>query len=212
MFTAGKANQKPLQIYLKIALGTAILSFGLYNIHEPSGITEGGLLGLALLLDHWWGISPGLSSLIMNVVCYLAGLRFLGREFLKRSIVAAVFYSAFFTLWEQFPPLLPSMAKHPMLAALIGAVFVGVGVGLAVTAGSAPGGDDSLAMVMARLTGRPISKMYLVCDLVVLALSLSYIPVFNIICSLVTVTLSSFIIGRFSPPACCAPASQTEAA
>ena len=43
-------------------LGGAILAFGLYNIHAPSGITEGGILGLVLLLDHHFSVSPSLSK------------------------------------------------------------------------------------------------------------------------------------------------------
>ena len=83
-----------------------------------------------------------------------------------------------------------------MLAALFGALFVGVGVGLVVRAGGAAGGDDALALVVSKLAGCPIARAYLLTDVTVLLLSLSYIPVRNIACSLVTVTLSSFIIGR----------------
>ena len=39
-------------------------------------------------------------------------------------------------------------------------------------------------------------RIYLASDLIVLLLSLSYIPVAHIACSLLTVTLSSFIIGK----------------
>ncbi len=35
-----------------LLLGTAILSFGMHNIHRRVGITEGGVLGMVLLLDH----------------------------------------------------------------------------------------------------------------------------------------------------------------
>jgi hypothetical protein len=41
----------------------------------------------------------------------------------------------------------------------------------------------------------PIERVYLVTDLTVLALSLSYLPVGRIACSLLTVTLSGKIIG-----------------
>ena len=34
--------------------GSAFLAFGLYNVHALSGVTEGGVLGLTLLLDHWF--------------------------------------------------------------------------------------------------------------------------------------------------------------
>ena len=39
-------------VVLNIA-GSAILAFGLYNIHARSGGTEGGILGMTLLLQHW---------------------------------------------------------------------------------------------------------------------------------------------------------------
>ena len=43
---------------LRIVAGAAIVSFGLYNVHRQSGITEGGVLGTVLLLHHWFGWRP----------------------------------------------------------------------------------------------------------------------------------------------------------
>ena len=37
-------------------LGSFILAFGLYHVHSISGVTEGGVLGATLLLEHWTGI------------------------------------------------------------------------------------------------------------------------------------------------------------
>ena len=36
-----------------LGLGTAILSFGIHNIHQRAAITEGGVIGLVLLMNHW---------------------------------------------------------------------------------------------------------------------------------------------------------------
>ena len=69
-------------------------------------------------------------------------------------------------------------------------------MGLVVRIGGACGGDDALALVVSKLSGVPIARAYLLFDLTVLLLSLSYIPVGNILCSLVTVTISSCLIGR----------------
>ena len=82
-----------------------------------------------------------------------------------------------------------------MLAALLGAGFVGVGVGLCVLAGGAPSGDDALAMSLSSLTKKDIRIFYLISDLLVLLLSLTYIPIGRIFYSLVTVLLSGQIIG-----------------
>ena len=175
--------------------GSAFLAFGLYNVHSLSGVTEGGVLGLTLLLDHWLSISPAVSGAILNVLCYAMGWKLLGRRFLAYSFLSTVSFSLSYKLYEQFPPLFPEIANHPLLAAFIGAIFVGVGAGVCVRAGGAPGGDDALAMSVSHLTGWSIERVYLLSDLIVLVLSLSYIPVRRIVFSLLTVILSGQIIG-----------------
>lgn len=174
---------------------SAMLAFGLYNIHSLSGVTEGGILGLTLLLEHWFGISPSISGMVLNLLCYLMGWKFLGRKFIIYSIAAATGFSISYRIFELFDPLFPQLAERPLAAAILGAVFVGVSAGICVRVGGAPGGDDALAMSIARVTHMDIRWVYLLCDLLVLVLSLSYIPVQRIAYSFLTVILSGQIIG-----------------
>ena len=176
-------------------LGSAILAFGLYHVHSFSGVTEGGILGMTLLLQHWLSISPAVSSLVMNMACYLFGLKMLGLSFILYSLIGGGAFSVFYAFFEQFPPLFPQLAAHPLAASVVGALFVGVGVGLGVRAGSALSGDDALAMSLMKLWGWKIKSVYLISDLSVLALSVSYLPLENLACSLLTVVLSGKIIG-----------------
>jgi len=175
--------------------GSAVLAFGLYNVHSLSGVTEGGILGLTLLLKHWFDISPAVSSLIMNGACYIFGFFTLGFEFVVYSAVAGVSFSACYAVCEAFPPVFPQIAQMPLLAAVVGAVFVGVGVGICVRGDSAPSGDDALAMGMEKLTKIKIQWIYLISDITVLALSATYIPVGRLIYSLITVVISGQLIG-----------------
>lgn len=177
-----------------IALGAAILTFGIHNIHQVTGITEGGIIGGMLLINHWLGIPSSAATFVLDAICYVLALRYLGWRFLVWSAVATSFTSLFYALWESLPHLLPDLSAHPLLAALAGGCFVGIGCGLIVRQGGSSGGDDALALAISRVTGLRLSKCYLATDLSVLALSLSYIPVLKIACSLVTVTLSSFLI------------------
>lgn len=169
----------------------------MYNIHAVSGITEGGILGAVLLFQHWLHISPALSSLIMNGLCYLLGWRTFGKSFLLYSGIAALGYSVSYSICEQFPPVYPAIASMPLAASVIGSIFVGVGCGVCVRIGGAPSGDDALAMSISRLTGIRIQWVYLISDLLVLGLSLTYIPLEKIAYSLLTVLLSGQIIGFF---------------
>ena len=185
---------KPRKCALAL-MGSAILAFGLYNVHALSGVTEGGVLGMTLFLHHWVDLSPAVTGLVMNAICYLMGWKLLGREFIAYSIVAGSGFSVFYAVVEQFDPLWPQLADHPLLAAVLGALFVGFGVGLSVRAGGAPGGDDALAMSISTLTHWDIQWAYLISDLVVLALSATYIDWSRLGCSLLTVLLSGQIIG-----------------
>ena len=176
-------------------LGSFILAFGLYHVHSISGVTEGGVLGATLLLEHWTGISPALTGGIMNVLCYVLGWKLLGKEFIAYSTLATVGFSGMYKICEQFPHLWPGLADMPLVAALVGALFVGVGAGLCVRVGGAPSGDDALAMSISHATGWKIQWVYLLSDLIVLVMSLSYIPVRRIGYSLFTVLLSGQLIG-----------------
>lgn len=176
-------------------LSSGFLAFGLYHVHAISGVTEGGVLGLTLLLDHWFGISPSVSGFVLNAACYLIAWKLLGREFIGYSAVAAVAFSVAYKICEQFPPLWPRLADMPLLASVLGAVFVGIGSGFCVRAGGATSGDDALAMSVSHAMRVPIQRVYLASDLTVLLLSLTYIPFGRIVYSLLTVLLSGQIIG-----------------
>jgi len=179
---------------LVIIMGTALLSFGLYNVHRQASLTEGGVLGLILLLDHWFGFTPALVSPVLDALCYALAFKPLGKDFLKISAVSTVSLGAFFFLWTQFPPLLPNLTAMPLLASMLGGIFVGVGAGLVIRQGGTTGGDDALALALSKLTGCRISLAYLATDLTVLLLSLTYIPFERIGFSIVTVVISSLLI------------------
>ena len=177
-----------------IILGAAIATFGIHNIHQQTNITEGGVIGMVLLINRWLGISPGIVTPVLDITCYILAFKYLGSAFIRISVVSTLSVSAFFKVWELFPPLLPDLSNYPLLAAVLGAVFVGVGVGIIVRQGGSSGGDDALALTISRLTHWRISRSYLITDLTVLVLSLSYIPFARIGYSLITVTVSSLLI------------------
>ena len=165
-----------LSSVLLLLLGSAILAFGLYNIHSVSNVTEGGILGLTLLLEYWFGISPSVSGFVLTILCYFLGWKF-------------------YRIFEQFEPLFPDIGERPLLAAVAGALFVGVSIGLCVRVGGAPTGDDALAMSLERVLLVDIQWIYLISDLTVLAASLTYIPGSKMVYSLLTVILSGQVIG-----------------
>lgn len=184
----------PIRVCIAL-LGAFIQAMGLCNIHAFADVTEGGVLGATLLIEHWFAVSPALSALVLNALCYLFGWRTLGKDFLIYSAVCGVAYSIFYALLEPFAPLFPAVIASPFWSAIVGAMFIGVGAGLCVRVGGAPGGDDALAMALSRLTKLDIQWIYLLTDGLVLGLSATYIPLGKLGWSLLTVVLSGQIIG-----------------
>ncbi len=189
-----KNLKKHLLPIVVLLLGSGIQAFGLYNVHSVSNVTEGGVLGLCLVFGNWWGISPAVSGFILNAFCYLLGAKTLGKRFIVYSAVASLGFSAIYRFCECFPPLFPQIANYPLLAAVVGALFIGVGCGICVRVGGASCGDDALAMSLSHITKLDIKWIYLATDLTVLGLSLTYISPKRIIYSLLTVVLSGQII------------------
>jgi len=185
---------KKILPFTLLLLGSGIQAFGLYNIHALAEVSEGGVLGLCLVFNRWWGISPAVSGFVLNAACYVFGAKALGKTFILYSAVASLGFSAFYRVCEGFPPIYPQIADYPLIAALLGALFIGVGCGICVRVGGASCGDDALAMGITSKTGLDIKWVYLISDLTVLGLSLSYIPLQKIMYSLLTVVLSGQII------------------
>ena len=177
-------------------IGSAILAFGMYHVHSFAQITEGGQLGLTLLLQHWFSLSPAITSFVFNVVFFFIGWKTFGKTFLACSAVCTAGFSLTFRLCEQFPPLWPELIHYPLLAALLGAIFVGVGTGLCVRVGGAPSGDDALVMSIGHRLHIKLEYIYITFDVAVMLLALTYIPVKRILFSLLSASLSSWLIGR----------------
>lgn len=178
-----------------VFLGAMIYSFGIHNIHQRTGITEGGILGMMILIEHWMGFSMAYITPVLDGLCYLTAYRFLGARFIRISAFSTLCVSCFFKLWEMMPPMLPDLYDQPLIAAILGGIMVGVGVGIIIRQGGSAGGDDALALTISRMFRWRLSRSYLFADVTVLTLSLTYIPLLRLVYSLITVTVSSYMLG-----------------
>lgn len=108
---------------LVILFGAMICSFGVHNIHQRTNITEGGVIGLMLFVEHWLKISPAYITPVLDIACYLLAVKFLGGIFIKISVISTLFVSGFYKVWELFPPMLSDLSDYPLVAAILGGVF-----------------------------------------------------------------------------------------
>lgn len=187
-------NKKYIKNIALITLGSCILAFGSFNFNYQNSVTEGGVLGLLLLIKNLFDISPSITALIIDLSLFALGSKFFGKQFLGLSIYASLSFSIWYKIWESVGFIAPSLTDNMLLASILAGIGVGVGVGTIVRAGGAAGGDDVIALIGAKFTPLKVNHIYMITDFAVLILSLSYLSFNQIFFSLIAVTISGKII------------------
>lgn len=186
--------KKYIKNLLLIILGSCILAFGSFNFNYQNNVTEGGVLGLLLLIKNIFDISPSITALIIDLSLFALGAKFFGKQFLGLSIFASLSFSTWYKVWESIGFIVPNLTNNMLLASILAGIGVGIGIGIVVRAGGAAGGDDVIALVGEKLTPLKVNHVYMITDFIVLILSLSYLSFKQIFFSIIAVTISGKII------------------
>ncbi|MBQ6631545.1 MAG: YitT family protein [Romboutsia sp.] len=187
-------KKETLKSILLIIIGATILSFGSYNFNYQNNVTEGGVLGLLLLMQNVFNISPSITSVVIDFSLFAIGSKFFGKKFLLYSILSTITFSATYKVWEYIGFLIPSFTNNMLIASVLSGIGVGIGVGLVVKGGGASGGDDVIALLGNKLLKLKVNHVYLITDSIVLLMSLIYLDIKQVFFSIIAVTISGKII------------------
>ena len=130
--------------------GTACMAIGAEGFFEHADLVAGGITGIGIMLDEWAKMRLGVAiplwfvNLAGNAPLFLLAWRRKGSAFVGRSILAAVLFSLMLYVEEWFP----LYSRDPLLAAVYGGVFLGIGLGLVLSAGATTGGVDLAATLL----------------------------------------------------------------
>ena len=189
-----RSKKEIIKSIILIIIGATILSFGSYNFNYQNNVTEGGVLGLLLLIQHVFNISPSITSVIIDFSLFAIGSKFFGKRFLLYSILSTITFSITYKIWESIGFLVPSFTHNMLIGSTLAGIGVGIGVGLVVRGGGASGGDDVIALLGNKFFKLKVNHVYLVTDAIVLLMSLVYLDIKQVFFSIIAVTISGKII------------------
>lgn len=112
----------------------------------PHSIPSGGAAGLAILLNHWFGLSLGFSLWLANIMFLLFALKYFGYTWTFRTILSVATTSTTVTFITAH---VPHLHVHLLVDIAAGALFFGIGVGLLIRAGASSGGMVIPALMIA---------------------------------------------------------------
>lgn len=187
-----KKNRFFTDILLSI-LGCSLLAVALDMFIIPNHISPGGVSGLAAALSALIPVSVGVLSFLINLPLLIAAWRILGFRQLFGTLIATVLLSLFIDLFGLF---LPVYSGNILLAAVLGGVLAGAGIGLLFLRGISTGGTDLLSILLLRaFPNLPVGGLMLGCDAaVVLAAVLVFRDIEVALYSIVVIFVASKMI------------------
>lgn len=108
---------------LYIVAAIILLSIGVNMFLGPHSIAAGGLTGLAIILEEWFGLSRSMVILIGNAGLLVVTFIFLGREIFFNTVIGATMLPLFVRIIPQY-----TLIEDTMLSMVMGSVIFGVGV------------------------------------------------------------------------------------
>ena len=178
-----------------VLVGTAAVAAGLAVFTIPNDIAPGGVSGLATALAELFGhrIGIGTLALLLNVPLFLLAWRVLGLRPLLATLAATVTLSVFIDL---FCAILPTYTNNVLLAAGLGGVLCGAGMGLLFVRGASTGGTDLLSLLLHRsFPNLSVSTLLMCADAAVVLLAVIVFRNVEVaLYSIVTIYVTSKVI------------------
>ena len=188
-----RIKSKTILELLMITIGCAIYGLSLDMISVPNKLADGGLSGISLILHHFWGINMGLSTLVLNIPLILLGYRFMGKRLFAYTIWGTLCLSFFLRFWRLVPIISQFNLEHDLfLSAILAGSLSGFGLGLVFRFNGTSGGTDIIARICQMKYGISSGRILLLCDAIVLFISLSYLDIKHMMYTL----LASYILAK----------------
>ena len=165
-------NNKWWMTYLLLTAGTFFMAVGINVIYEPLSMVTGGFSGIGILVKkltqtaRWSGIPVGMTTLLLNIPLFIWGYSQKGKAFVKKTVYAASCFSFFLLIIPTFD----IVKQDYLMAALVGGLLNGTGIGLVFSQGASTGGSDLLSVLTAKiLPGLSASERLILIDTLIVA-------------------------------------------
>ncbi|MFQ7317529.1 MAG: YitT family protein [Massilimicrobiota timonensis] len=187
-------KQKILNL-VYIIIGNIFIALAINTLILENHIIVGGTSGIGNVLNHYFNIPVSLSVGCLNVCLFLVGLFFIGKKFAMTTLLSTFLFPIILQFFETH-----SMFHHyledPLLAAILAACLVGVGIGLILKANASTGGVDILAILLNKKFGFPVHIVLNCIDLSILVLQFTFNDTTHVIYGIMIVMITAVVLNK----------------
>lgn len=175
---------------MAMLIGTSFIALGI-TLYSQAMLMTGSTAGIALLIQYATGTEFGLLYFLINLPFYYFAARRMGWAFTIRTFVAVAMMSGFARL---MPLSIDFSSVNPLFAALMGGTLMGMGVLALFRHRSGVGGVNILALYLQDAYGIRAGWFQLGLDVLIMLVSLFFIPWENMVLSLIGAIAMNLII------------------
>ena len=151
-----------------ITVGSVVMSLAYDLFLIPYQIVPGGLGGISMIINHFFGTPVGVVIVLLNIPLFIIGIRTMGRGYGLRSLLGLAISSGFIDFFLYIVPVRPA-TSNPILATIFGGIVLGVGLGLVFRGGGSTGGSDIIGQLIARTSNFSTGTAILIVDAVIIS-------------------------------------------
>lgn len=126
-------------------------------IYTPMGMVTGGITGISIVVYTLFGIPVGLTNWVLNIPLLIVGGKQKGKAFFKKTCFAVFCFSVMLLLI----PEVNAAQEDFWLAALLGGILNGTGLGLVISCETSTGGSDLAATLLRGKNKRYTTAQYI---------------------------------------------------
>jgi len=151
-----------------IAVGAILAAYGIQGFIVYSGLSGGGVGGIALLLYYTLNLPIGIVTFILNVPLFILGWKEVDKHFVFKTIWGLAIFSIFLDLFNGVQPF---DFNDIFLGALYGGVISGISSAIVFHFGGSLGGTDIISKVIQQRYGVPMGTSALAINGVIILIS-----------------------------------------
>ena len=151
-----KHNYKSILVeYIGLITACIIMSVGLNMFLVPHTIAPGGLSGLSVVISKLTGFS--VSNILFTISTLLFSVKILGKKDAIKTFIGMAILTIMLKITEPLSAVTPT--DNTLLAAISGAILLGISLGILFRIDASTGGTDLIALMLNRvIPSIPVSK------------------------------------------------------
>ena len=177
-----------LQKALTLFIGSLLVAIGVNLFLVPFGLLDGGAIGISLIIHYAMGVKVGFTFLIVSIPIFMLAWKYY-RSFFYNGIHGMLLSSLIMDLLYPLNMIGRELVTSPLISAICGGIFIGVGVGIMLRLDISIGGTDLLAQMIARKLSINPGVMIFCIDILIVTMGSLLIPSVHLVLSFTTVIM-----------------------